>query len=275
MNRRDFTKVTLAATAALAVTPSVLAVNEQALPKGYTLRPAETRGRAELGWLSSRHSFSFGRYYDPQQVGFSDLFVLNEDRVQPGRGFGTHPHKDVEIFSYVLEGALEHKDSMGTGAVCLPGDVQFMSAGSGVTHSEFNPSNSEPVHFLQIWLSPSSKGTKPRYIQKHFSKEEKSGKLRLILSQNGEKGSIEVGQDVRVFAGLFDANQKTTFFIPPARHTYIHVARGTVEINGVKLSSGDALTIASPGENVHFTNGHGAEVLVFDLRENGENPLQS
>lgn len=275
MNRRDFAKLTLQATAALAVAPGVSAQTAQALPEGYALRPAQTRGRAELGWLSSRHSFSFARYYDPAQVGFSDLFVINEDRVQPGRGFGTHPHKNVEIFSYVLEGALEHKDSMGSGAVCQPGDVQFMSAGSGVTHSEFNPSESDPVHFLQIWLAPASEGTRPRYVQKHFSTDEKSGKLCLILSQSGEQNSIQIGQDVRVYAGLFNGAQKSTLKLSKARHAYIHVARGNVEINGIKLSAGDALAVSRPGEKLTFAKGANAEVLVFDLRADGTNPLQS
>jgi quercetin 2,3-dioxygenase len=274
MNRRDFTKMALAATAAAAVGSGVAAESAQVLPQGYTLRLAGTRGQAELGWLSSRHSFSFGRYYDPTQVGFSDLFVINEDRVQPGRGFGTHPHKDVEIFSYVLEGALEHKDSMGSGAVCRPGDVQFMSAGSGVTHSEFNPSDSEPAHFLQIWLAPAAEGTVPRYVQKNFSNKEKSGQLRLILSRDGENGSIKVGQDVCVFAGLFDGAQTTTLKLAASRHAYIHVARGSIEINGIKLSAGDALAISQSGETLNIANGNSAEVLVFDLRANGTNPLQ-
>lgn len=274
MNRRNFNKLALASAAIVATEAVAAPVELQALPQGYALRPAETRGRAEHGWLSSRHSFSFARYYDPAQVGFSNLFVINEDRVQPGRGFGTHPHKDVEIFSYVLEGALAHKDSMGSGAVCRPGDVQFMSAGSGVTHSEFNPATGETVHFLQIWLAPAATGTVPRYVQKHYSKKEKDGRLCLILSQKGEKGAIQIGQDVRVHAGLFNGAQKTSLTLARARHAYIHVARGALEVNGIKLSAGDALAISKPGETLNIANGQNAEVLVFDLREDGTNPLQ-
>jgi len=274
MNRRNFNKLTVATTALIAAQAVALPTSRGDLPKGYALRLADARGRAEHGWLSSRHSFSFGRYHDPAQVGFSDLFVINEDRVQPGRGFGTHPHRDVEIFSYVLAGALEHKDSMGTGAVCRPGDVQFMSAGSGVTHSEFNPSSSEPAHFLQIWLAPAVGGTAPRYVQKHFSEGDKSGRLCLILSRDGEHSSIQVGQDVHVYAGLFDGDQVAELALPPARHAYVHMAKGSLEVNGIKLSAGDALAISQPGEVLHFSKGHGAEVLVFDLREDGTNPLQ-
>ena len=171
------------------------------------IRNANERGRAEHGWLSSRHSFSFAGYYDPQQMGFSDLIVINDDRVMPGRGFGKHPHRDVEIFSYVLEGALEHKDSLGTGSIIRPGDVQLMSAGTGVLHSEFNPSQAEMVHFLQIWIATARNGEEPRYQQRTFDAAEKRGKLRLILSPDGASESLELRQDTRVYAGLFDGDE--------------------------------------------------------------------
>lgn len=168
------------------------------------LRPAAARGTANFGWLQSRHSFSFGHYYDPEQVGFSDLLVINDDRVSAGKGFGTHPHRDMEIFSYVLDGALEHKDSMGTGSVIRPGDVQMMSAGTGILHSEYNGSQEAPVHFLQIWIVPNRVGVAPRYQQQHFSEADKRGRLRLIISPDGAEGSLSVYQDARVYAGLFD-----------------------------------------------------------------------
>jgi redox-sensitive bicupin YhaK (pirin superfamily) len=171
------------------------------------IRSASDRGLADFGWLKSRHTFSFGHYHDPKQEGFSDLLVINDDRVTPGRGFGTHPHRDMEIFSYVLDGALEHKDSMGTGSVIRPGDVQMMSAGTGVRHSEFNSSATDALHFLQIWIVPGAKGVAPRYQQVHFAAEEKRGRLRLIISPEGTDGSLAVHQDARVYAGLFDGDE--------------------------------------------------------------------
>ena len=171
------------------------------------IRHANQRGRAEHGWLSSRHTFSFANYHDPKQNGFSDLLVINDDRVAPAQGFGKHPHRDMEIFSYVLEGALEHKDTMGTGSVIVPGDVQLMSAGTGVAHSEYNHSKSEPVHFLQIWIAPAQKGTAPRYQQQHFSADDKRGVLRLVLSPDGADGSLVLQQDARVYAGLFNGDE--------------------------------------------------------------------
>ena len=181
------------------------------------LRPSSDRGTADLGWLYSRHTFSFGHYHDPQQQGFSDLRVINEDRVQPGKGFGTHPHSDMEIFSYVLAGALEHRDSMGTGSVIRPGDVQMMSAGTGITHSEFNPSQDELVHFLQIWIIPDRKGVAPRYQQRHFDDQEKRGRLRLIISPDGAEGSLTVYQDNKVYAGLFDGDEQATLVLSNER----------------------------------------------------------
>ena len=229
------------------------------------LRPAGDRGLAKLGWLHSRHSFSFGSYYDPEQVGFSDLLVINDDQVQPGRGFDTHGHRDMEIFSYVLEGALEHKDSMGTGSVIRPGDVQMMSAGTGIRHSEFNASRQEPVHFLQIWIIPNRQGVTPRYQQQRFADAEKRGRLRLIISPDGAEGSLSVYQDARIYAGLFDGAERQVLTLPENRHAYVHVARGALEVNGQRLSAGDGARLRQVRE-LTFAQGENAEVLVFDLR---------
>jgi redox-sensitive bicupin YhaK (pirin superfamily) len=229
------------------------------------LRKADQRGRGEHGWLSSRHTFSFANYYDPKQVGFSDLLVINDDRVAPARGFGKHPHRDMEIFSYVLEGALEHKDSMGTGSVIVPGDVQLMSAGTGVAHSEFNHSADEGVHFLQIWIAPNVKGAQPRYQQKNIADEEKRGKFRLILSPDGADDSLLLRQDTRVYAGRLDGAETAKVEVDADRYAYVHVARGSVKLNGVELGEGDGARIRSERE-LSFSDGHDAEVLVFDLR---------
>jgi len=229
------------------------------------LRAANQRGRAEHGWLSSRHTFSFANYYDPEQVGFSDLLVINDDRVAPGGGFGTHPHRDMEILSYVLEGALEHKDSMGTGSVIVPGDVQLMSAGTGVAHSEYNHSNKDLVHFLQIWIGPSVKGAKPRYQQQNIAAEEKRGKLRLVVSQDGAEGSLEIRQDIRIYAGLFDGDETASYALAKDRYAYVHVARGSLTVNGVTFNEGDGARIRGE-DTLTFANGRDAEVLLFDLR---------
>jgi redox-sensitive bicupin YhaK (pirin superfamily) len=229
------------------------------------LRKATDRGVANFGWLDSRHTFSFGHYHDPKQVGFSDLLVINDDRVEPGMGFGTHPHRDMEIFSYVLEGALEHTDSMGTGSVLRPGDVQMMSAGSGITHSEFNPSPTERVHFLQIWIMPDRQRVAPRYQQTHFGDAEKRGRLRLIISPDAAEGSLGVYQDAHVYAGLFDGAERAEFVLPANRHAYVHVARGNLRINGMAMSEGDGARIREGGKLV-FDGGNDAEVLLFDLR---------
>ncbi len=229
------------------------------------LRAAATRGFADFGWLQSQHSFSFGSYRDPEHVGFSDLLVINEDRVRPGRGFDTHGHRDMEIFSYVLDGALEHKDSMGTGSVIRPGDVQMMSAGSGVRHSEFNASREAPVHFLQIWIVPERKGVAPRYQQRHFAATDKRGVLRLIISPDGADGSLSVHQDARVYAGLFDGAERQRLELAADRYAYIHVARGALSVNGHPLVAGDALKLRDE-RVVDLSDGVGAEVLVFDLR---------
>jgi len=232
-----------------------------------TLRKAQDRGLGFHGWLKSFHTFSFGSYRDPEEQGFSDLLVINDDRVSPGQGFGQHPHRDMEIFSYVLEGALEHKDTLGTGSVIRPGDVQLMSAGHGVAHSEFNHSHDEAVHFLQIWIVPQVKGAEPRYQQQHFSAADKRGRLRLIISPNGAQGSLQVRQDAKVYAGLFDGDERATLKLPDNRHAYVHVARGSIELNGQLLSEGDGVRLRQE-QVLSLANGHDAEVLVFDLRPN-------
>lgn len=201
----------------------------------FELRKAQDRGIANLGWLNSRHTFSFGQYYDQHQQGFSDLLVINDDRVQPDKGFGTHPHADMEIFSYVLEGALEHKDSMGTGSIIRPGDVQMMSAGTGIRHSEFNPSKTDIVHFLQIWIVPEQEQVVPRYQQIHIPEAQKRGRLRLIISPDGDEGSLSVYQDVKVFAGLFNGRETAELEIGSNRYAYVHVARGGLDMNGIHL----------------------------------------
>ena len=230
-----------------------------------TLRKASERGAANHGWLKSFHTFSFANYWNPNEQGFSDLLVINDDRVAAGKGFGQHPHRDMEIFSYVLEGALEHKDSLGTGSVIRPGDVQIMSAGTGVRHSEYNASRTAEVHFLQIWIVPDRKGVTPRYQQQHFSAQEKRGKLRLILSPDGAQGSLALYQDARVYAGLFDGDEAQRLTLPAGRFTYVHLARGALTVNGQRLAAGDGLKLRSV-RDVHLTQGEGAEVLLFDLR---------
>jgi len=232
-----------------------------------TLRNASERGLANHGWLKSFHTFSFGHYRNPQEQGFSDLLVINDDRVAAGKGFGQHPHRDMEIFSYVLEGALEHKDTLGTGSVIRPGDVQLMSAGHGVAHSEYNHSPSAPVHFLQIWIVPNQVGAEPRYQQEHFSPEQKRGRLQLIISPEGAEGSLNVRQDARVYAGLFNGDESATLTLAADRYAYVHVATGSVELNGQLLHEGDGVRVRE--ETVlHLSRGIDAEVLVFDLRPN-------
>ncbi len=228
------------------------------------IRHASERGHADHGWLNSYHTFSFANYHDPEHMGFRALRVINEDRVQPGGGFGTHAHRDMEIISYVLEGALEHKDSLGTGSVIRPGDVQRMSAGSGVTHSELNPSKSEPVHFLQIWLVPQERGVKPSYEQKAFPDEEKEARLRLVASPDGMDGSVTIHTDAQVYAGLFGSGDQGRLNLAPGRHAWVHVARGRVRINEHELEAGDAAALSD--EAVVAIEGVDAgEVLVFDL----------
>jgi redox-sensitive bicupin YhaK (pirin superfamily) len=230
------------------------------------IRRGNERGFADHGWLKSFHSFSFADYFDPQHVEFGPLRVINEDRVQPGAGFGTHGHRDMEIISYVLSGELAHKDSMGNGSTIRPGDVQRMSAGAGVRHSEFNPSSSEPVHFLQIWITPDVQGIEPSYEEKSFDPAEQRGRLRLIASPDRAAGSVLIHQDARVYAGKFDGDERATLEVGPARRLYVHVARGTVRANGVALCSGDALKL-SETPALTLQDGRDAEVLVFDLPE--------
>jgi redox-sensitive bicupin YhaK (pirin superfamily) len=228
------------------------------------IRRSSERGYADHGWLKSFHTFSFADYYDPQHAGFGPLRVINEDRVQAGAGFGTHAHRDMEIISYVLSGGLAHKDSIGNGSTIRNGDVQRMSAGSGVRHSEFNPSSSEPVHFLQIWIQPDAQGIEPSYEEKRFSAEEKRGRLRIIASPDQADGSVLIHQDARVYAGLFDGTEAATLNVKAGRRIYVHVARGTVTANGSALNTGDALKLTDTEELV-LKQGSQAEVLVFDL----------
>jgi quercetin 2,3-dioxygenase len=228
------------------------------------IRRSNERGLADHGWLKSFHTFSFADYYDAQHMGVGPLRVINEDRVQPGAGFGTHGHRDMEIISYVLDGELAHKDSMGNGSVIRPGDVQRMSAGSGVRHSEFNGSKERPVHFLQIWIEPKDRGIEPGYEEKRFTVEEKQGRLRLIASPDRAEGSVLIHQDARVYAGLFNGEERALLQLAPARQAYVHVARGRITANGVELEAGDALQVTQTDDLV-LEKGQDAEVLVFDL----------
>jgi len=227
-------------------------------------RRSQDRGHADHGWLNSYHSFSFAEYFDQDHVEFGPLRVLNEDRVAPGQGFGTHGHRNMEIISYVLEGELAHQDSLGTGSTIRPGDVQRMSAGSGVRHSEFNASRTNPVHFLQIWIQPNVRGVAPSYEEKKFSADEKRGRLRLVASPDRAEGSVLIQQDARVFAGLFDGKESAELVIGPGRRAYAHVARGAITVNGVALQAGDALMLTDSGQ-LTLRHGRDAEVLVFDL----------
>ncbi len=225
---------------------------------------ANERGHADHGWLESYHTFSFADYYNPKAMGFRSLRVINEDRVAAGRGFPTHSHRDMEIISYVLDGALGHKDSMGTGSVIKPGDVQRMSAGTGVSHSEMNASKTEGVHFLQIWIMPDRGGHKPSYEQKAFTTEERQGKLRLVASPDGRDGSLSIHQDATISAGLFAAGESTTHVVAAKRYVWLQVARGAIEVGGEKLSAGDAIAAEGPGE-LTIKGTDAAEILVFDL----------
>jgi redox-sensitive bicupin YhaK (pirin superfamily) len=229
------------------------------------IRRADERGYADHGWLRSFHTFSFADYYAPQHMGFRSLRVINEDRVEGGKGFGTHPHRDMEIISYVLSGALQHKDSMGTGSVIRPGDVQRMSAGTGVTHSEFNASADELVHFLQIWILPEQRGIAPSYEQKHFSEAERSQGFRLVASKDGRDGSVTVHQDVNLYASLLAPGASARHSLAPGRHAWLHVARGRVELNGQTLGAGDAAAFDESVELQELAK-EPSEVLLFDLQ---------
>ncbi len=229
-----------------------------------TIRRSHERGFADHGWLKSYHTFSFADYYDPEHIGFGPLRVINEDRVAPGAGFGTHGHRDMEIISYVLEGELAHRDSLGSGSVIRPGDVQRMSAGRGVRHSEFNNSDKDEVHFLQIWIQPNELSIAPEYEEKRFTPEDKRGRLRLIAAPDGAEDSVRIHQDARVYAGLFDGDERDELALEPNRRAFVHVARGRVTINGEALNTGDALKITGESK-VAIEGGQAAEVLVFDL----------
>jgi redox-sensitive bicupin YhaK (pirin superfamily) len=228
------------------------------------VRKSEERGRAEHGWLSSRHTFSFAEYRDPRQMGFGALRVINEDKVLGGQGFGTHGHQDMEIISYVLDGALEHKDSMGNGSVLRYGDVQRMSAGTGVRHSEFNHSPSDRVHFLQIWVLPDKAGHAPGYEEKHFDAAAKRGQLRLVISPDGRDGSLRMNQDAFLYASLLDGDERAEYELGAGRRGYVHVARGSLEVNGTELKAGDALKIEQE-TRITLDQGQDAEILFFDL----------
>lgn len=228
------------------------------------IRKSEERGAAEHGWLSSRHSFSFARYRDPKHMGFGPLLVINEDWIQPGKGFGAHSHQDMEIISYILDGALEHKDSMGNGSVLRYGDVQRMSAGTGVTHSEYNHSRTDPVHLLQIWIQPSIKGIAPSYEEKHFDTASKKGQLRLIASNDGRDGSVLIHQDASVYVSILDGTNRVSLPLASERAAYVHVVRGQLTANGVSLTTGDALKITDQSL-VTLEQADNAEVLLFDL----------
>jgi redox-sensitive bicupin YhaK (pirin superfamily) len=226
------------------------------------IRRRDQRGHFDHGWLDTYHTFSFDRYYDPQHMGFRSLRVINEDRVSPGRGFGTHPHRDMEILTYILEGALEHKDSMGTGSIIRPGEVQRMSAGTGVTHSEFNPSKVQPVHLLQIWILPERMGIQPSYEQKAFTPDELRGQLRLVAAREPSGGAVTIHQDMRLFATVLDG-ETVTRQIDAGRHAWIQVARGSMQVNDVSVQAGDGVALAN--EPAVRIAGNG-EALLFDLQ---------
>jgi redox-sensitive bicupin YhaK (pirin superfamily) len=228
------------------------------------VRPAHERGYADHGWLKANHTFSFAAYHDPRHMGFRSLRVINDDTIDAGQGFGTHGHKDMEIITYVLEGALEHKDSMGSGSVLRPGDVQRMSAGRGVTHSEFNHSPAEPLRLLQIWILPESAGIEPGYEEKMFTADDKRGQLRLIASPDGNAGSMRVHQDVRVYASILDEGDALTYDLEPGRHVWLQVAQGRLKVNGQELGQGDGLAV-SEESRLEMIGIDQAEFLVFDL----------
>jgi len=231
-----------------------------------TIRKAEDRGHADFGWLNSRHSFSFGQYHDPKHMGYEHLRVINDDHVAAGAGFGTHPHANMEIISYVLSGSLEHVDSMGNGSIIKSGDVQRMSAGTGVTHSEFNHSKEDEVHFLQIWFLPNAKGLKPCYEQKHFSVDDKKGKLKLVASCDGRNGSVSLNQDVDMYVTILDTNDSVTHNIKDNRKIWVQVAEGTVFLNDIELRLGDGVAVEE--EDITLNKANGAEVIIFDMSPN-------
>jgi redox-sensitive bicupin YhaK (pirin superfamily) len=228
------------------------------------IRKSQDRGHADHGWLNTHFTFSFADYYDPKHEQFRTLRVMNDDRVAGGGGFPPHPHRDMEIVTYVLEGALQHQDSMGNGSVIKPGDIQYMSAGTGVTHSEFNASKTDPVHLYQIWMFPESRGLKPAYDQKNFTQAEKRGKLRLLASSNGRDGSIKIRQENDLYATVLAKGDSVRHELKPERHAYVQVARGSVKLNGKELAEGDGAAISAE-KSVELTGVKDAEVLLFDL----------
>lgn len=230
----------------------------------FQVRKANQRGHSHIDWLDSYHSFSFSDYYDPEHMGWGPLRVINDDTVAPGAGFPTHSHRDMEIISYVLKGELQHKDTLGTGSVIRPGDIQLMEAGTGIAHSEFNASNSIPVHFLQIWIMPDRTGMAPSYQQAHFADTEKQGQFRLVVSPDGSNNSLRIQQDVRLYSALLNGEQNLNWQQDVVRKAYIHVARGNVTVNGITLQSGDGLRISNEAQLV-FTNALAADILLFDL----------
>lgn len=229
-----------------------------------TLRPAQARGHANHGWLDSYHTFSFANYYDPKHMGFRDLRVINEDWVAPGRGFGMHGHRDMEIITYVLEGALEHKDSLGNGAIIRPGEVQRMSAGTGILHSEFNPSDTDPVHLLQIWILPNQQGLEPSYEQKAFTEAERSGQFRLIAAPNGRDGAVTIHSDVELYSTILKPGDQATYQLQPNHYAWLHVATGTAMLDGKTLAAGDAVAVGDE-KALNLTTEEGTELLLFDL----------
>jgi redox-sensitive bicupin YhaK (pirin superfamily) len=230
-----------------------------------SIRHDQDRGHAEHGWLDTYHTFSFAGYHDPDHMGYGDLRVLNQDRVEAGQGFGEHGHENMEIVSYVLEGLMEHRDSMGNGSQMRPGDVQLMSAGTGVTHSEFNASQEDGLHFLQMWILPAEEGTAPRYEQSTYPEAERRGKLCLVASPDGADGSLTIGQDVRLYAGLVDGSETVRHEVPAGRPAWLHVARGSVSLNGIQLEPGDGAAIRDEKELV-LESGDGAEIVLWELR---------
>lgn len=230
----------------------------------FQLRKSQARGHADHGWLKSQHTFSFASYRDPDHMGFRSLRVINEDRVAPGGGFGTHPHRDMEIISYVLGGAIEHKDSMGNGSVIRPGEVQRMTAGTGLTHSEFNHSKTKGVHFLQIWILPGTKGLKPGYEQKAFAPSERQGQLRLVASQDARQGSVTVHQDLNLYSSLLTAGEAVQYTLPQGRHAWIQLVEGALQVGDIKLEAGDGLAISDESQ-LNLTTPSSAHFLVFDL----------
>lgn len=256
-DRRAFIAATGASTVAATA-------KEQKMTAEITIRKANERGVAEHGWLHSKHSFSFANYYDPKHMGYRTLRVINDDRVEAGEGFGTHPHRDMEIISYVVDGALEHKDSMGNGSIIRPNDVQRMSAGSGITHSEFNPQKDAPVHFLQIWIQPAETGIEPSYEQKAYSVEEKTNRLRLVASPDGAEGSVTIHQDARLYATILEPGAEVPKAFDENRHVWVQVVKGKLTLNGVTLETGDGAAVEHPSK-LTLAGIDESELLVFDL----------